>query len=127
MRRASPPCQEDAEADVEFEQAIEKWRGQYKIQEDNTVLLLLELFRIHQDHWDAIRERYTMGYLEFRRHDRNAERQYQSLPSQVRDVTDRLRVWGDLKKRKAVMEGISVAAAAFALIALAFVAGRLLP
>jgi asparagine synthetase A len=113
--------------DAEFEEAIEKWRGQYKIKEDDAVLLLLELFRIHQDHWDAIHQRYIMGYLEFRRMIETQNANTKAFQSQVRDVTDRLRVWEDLKKRKAVMEGISVAAAAFALIAMGFLAGRLLP
>ena len=86
--------------DAEFEQAIEKWRGQYKIREDNTVLLLLELFRIHQDHWDAIRQQYTMGYLEFRRMIETQNANIKAFQSQVRDVTVRLRVWRTLKNSR---------------------------
>ena len=52
--------------DAEFQRAIQQWRGRYRIKEDDTVMLMLELFRIHQDHWDGIRQRDTMGLLEFR-------------------------------------------------------------
>ncbi len=38
-------------------QAIQKWREQHKIKDDDTILFLLDLFRIHQSHWDEIRHR----------------------------------------------------------------------
>ena len=42
---------------------IDEWRSRHKIQEDDAVLLLLELFRIHQEHWDVLR-RYDMQCLD---------------------------------------------------------------
>ena len=40
--------------DEEFTQAVSQWREQHKIKTDDAVLLLLDLFRIHQNHWDEI-------------------------------------------------------------------------
>ena len=43
--------------DEEFLEAIKQWRERNKVSSDDVVLLLLELFRIHQNHWDAMRRR----------------------------------------------------------------------
>jgi hypothetical protein len=52
--------------DEDFLQAIAKWREQHKIKEDDTILMLLNLFRIHQTHWDEIRHRQMPSLDEFR-------------------------------------------------------------
>jgi hypothetical protein len=52
--------------DDDFLQAIAEWRKKHKIEEDDTILLLLELFRIHQSHWDALRHRQMPSLNEFR-------------------------------------------------------------
>jgi hypothetical protein len=62
--------------DGAFQRAIEQWRGRHRVKEDDTVMLILELFRIHQDHWDGIRQRDTVGLLEFRK---MIERQNESM------------------------------------------------
>jgi hypothetical protein len=41
----------------EFEQALTSWRERHRIRDDDAVLFCVELFRIHQQHWDAIRKR----------------------------------------------------------------------
>lgn len=43
--------------DDEFLQALAKWREEHKIRDDDAVLLLIEMFRIHQRHWDELRRR----------------------------------------------------------------------
>ena len=43
--------------DEDYLQAIAKWRETNKIKDDDTILVLMELFRIHQNHWDEIRHR----------------------------------------------------------------------
>lgn len=43
--------------DEQFEQAVGEWRDRHDLSEDDAVILLLELFRIHQQHWDALRRR----------------------------------------------------------------------
>ena len=51
--------------DDEFLQAIAKWREQNKIKDDDLILLLMDLFRIHQNHWDELRRRQMPSLAEF--------------------------------------------------------------
>src|ERR1041384_3360292 len=50
----------------EFEQAVAVWREQHGLREDDAVLLLVELFRIHQRHWDELRRREMPSFGQFR-------------------------------------------------------------
>ena len=43
--------------DEEFLQTLAQWREKNKIRDDDAVYLLVELFKIHQKHWDALRQR----------------------------------------------------------------------
>ena len=43
--------------DDEFLQEMAKWREQHKLREDDAVMLLVELFRLHQRHWDTLRRK----------------------------------------------------------------------
>jgi hypothetical protein len=43
--------------DEDLLQAVAKWKEQHKVRDDDTVWLLLDLFRIHQAHWDEMRDR----------------------------------------------------------------------
>jgi hypothetical protein len=52
--------------DEEFTQAVAHWREQHKLREDDATLLLIELFRIHQKHWDALRSREMPSFNQFR-------------------------------------------------------------
>lgn len=52
--------------DEEFTQAVSQWREQHKLREDDATLLLIELFRIHQKHWDALRSREMPSFNQFR-------------------------------------------------------------
>jgi hypothetical protein len=52
--------------DEEFTQAVAKWREDHKIREDDATLLFIELFRIHQNHWDALRSREMPSFNQFR-------------------------------------------------------------
>ncbi len=51
--------------DEEFLQALAQWRGHHKIRDDDSVLFLVELFRIHQRHWDELRRREFPPLKEF--------------------------------------------------------------
>jgi len=46
-------------------QALAKWKEQHQIKDDDTILLLMDLFRIHQSHWDQIRHRQMPSLDEF--------------------------------------------------------------
>ena len=50
----------------EFEEAVTEWRSRYRLAEDDAVLLLVELFRLHQRHWDEIRRRELPSFEQFR-------------------------------------------------------------
>ena len=52
--------------DEDFLQALAKWKEQHKVRDDDTVWLLLDLFRIHQVHWDEIRHRQMPSLDEFK-------------------------------------------------------------
>ena len=52
--------------DDEFEEAVAEWRSRHRLAEDDAVLLLVELFRLHQRHWDAIRRRELPSFEQFR-------------------------------------------------------------
>ena len=43
--------------DEQFEHAVGEWRNRHQLREDDAVILLVELFHIHQQHWDALRRR----------------------------------------------------------------------
>lgn len=43
--------------DGELKVAIEAWRQQHRLREDDAVLLLVQLLKIHQDHWEALRRK----------------------------------------------------------------------
>ena len=47
-------------------QSIVAWRERHRLREDEAVLLLVELFRIHQRHWDEIRRRELPSFEQFR-------------------------------------------------------------
>jgi hypothetical protein len=52
--------------DEDFTQALEKWKAQHNLREDDTIFLLLDLFRIHQSHWDELRNRQMPSLEEFK-------------------------------------------------------------
>ena len=50
--------------DEQFEDAISEWKHRHQLREDDAVLLLVELFRIHQQHWDELRRRELPSFDE---------------------------------------------------------------
>ena len=52
--------------DEEFEKAVNDWRERHRLREDDAVLLLVELFRVHQRHWDDVRRREMPSFEQFR-------------------------------------------------------------
>jgi len=62
----TPPDMESPHFDDEFEEAVAAWRSRHHLAEDDAVLLLVELFRLHQRHWDEIRRRELPSFEQFR-------------------------------------------------------------
>lgn len=60
------PNSEQPDFEEDFEQAVVSWRERHKLLEDDAVLLLVELFRIHQRHWDELRRREIPSFEQFR-------------------------------------------------------------
>jgi len=60
------PNTERPDFDEEFDRAVAEWREKHRLREDDAVLLLVELFRIHQQHWDELRRREIPSFGEFR-------------------------------------------------------------
>lgn len=51
------PTAEPPDFDDELDRAVADWRERHRLREDDAVLLLVELFRVHQRHWDELRRR----------------------------------------------------------------------
>jgi hypothetical protein len=60
------PNTEQPDFDEEFSKAVAEWRDKHRLGEDDAALLLVELFRIHQRHWDEIRRREIPSFEQFR-------------------------------------------------------------
>ncbi|MBI1176277.1 hypothetical protein GC207_02435 [bacterium] len=60
------PASTQLDFDGDFERAIADWRERHKLPEEDAVLLLIELFRIHQQHWDELRRREIPSFDSFR-------------------------------------------------------------
>jgi hypothetical protein len=60
------PNNEQPNFDEEFDRAVAEWRDKHRLREDDAVMLLVELFRIHQRHWDEIRRREIPSFDQFR-------------------------------------------------------------
>lgn len=52
--------------DEDFTLALENWKAQHQIKDDDTILVLMDLFRIHQSHWDEIRHRQMPSLDKFK-------------------------------------------------------------
>ena len=52
--------------DEDFLQAQEDWKQRHKVRDDDTILALMDLFRIHQSHWDEIRHRQMPSLDKFK-------------------------------------------------------------
>ena len=61
----APPTKQP-DFDEEFNAAIAEWRDKHRLREDDAVMLLVELFRIHQRHWDELRRRELPSFGELR-------------------------------------------------------------
>ena len=50
----------------EFQKVVNEWRKRHHIRDDDAILLCIELFRMHQKHWDELRHRDLPSFIEFR-------------------------------------------------------------
>ena len=60
------PKERPGDFEEDFEQEVAAWRERHSLREDDAVLLLVELFRIHQRHWDELRRREMPSFEQAR-------------------------------------------------------------
>jgi len=99
--------------DEEFAQAVARFREQHKLSEDDAVVLLVDLFRIHQQHWDNLRRREMPSFEQFRTDIgalTEAAATFRQLGSTLIDTFKKL---ASTQNR----DGVSLAAAIFGLLA----------
>ena len=63
---SATPKETKPDFDEEFLQTLSQWREKHKIRDDDAVYLLVEMFRIHQKHWDELRQRQMPALDQFR-------------------------------------------------------------
>ena len=105
------PNQKPPDYDEDFLLAVKKWREKYEIQESDAVMLLLELFRLHQDHWDELRRRQMPSLDQFRQDIASTVEAAKSLKEQTARVLKALNV------HPAATKTIPLATAIFAALA----------
>ena len=105
------PNQPPPDFDEDFLLAIKNWKDRHKIQEDDAILLVVELFRIHQDHWDELRRRQMPSLEQFRQDIAATVEAAKSLKEQTARVTKALNA------HPAAAKTIPLAAAIFATLA----------
>lgn len=74
--------------DEEFLQTLKEWREKHKIPDDDAVHLLVEMFRIHQKHWDAIRQRQMPSLEQFRSNVNAATEAAQAVREQIATLVE---------------------------------------
>ena len=50
------PQSDSRSGEAEFQNAVLRWREKHQLQESDPMFHLLELFQIHQRHWDSLRK-----------------------------------------------------------------------
>ena len=83
--KARPDFTED------FHTAITEWRTRHALREDDAILLCLELFHIHQRHWDELRHQDLPSFSEFRETVRNLKTTAGTLQKDSSALIDELR------------------------------------
>ena len=87
---STPTKEVKPDFDEEFLLALKEWQEKHKVRDDDAILLLVELFRIHQKHWDAIRQRQMPSLDQFRSNVTAATETAQSLREQVEVLIEEL-------------------------------------
>lgn len=54
------------EFSTDFANLVEDWRRKHHLREDEPLLVCLDLFRLHQEHWDSIRRKELPSFSDLR-------------------------------------------------------------
>ena len=107
---STPQKETPPDFDEDFEKAIVQWRERYKLREDDASLMLIELFRIHQKHWDALRRREMPSFIQFRSDISSLIEAAKNFRQQASVLTEMLKKLPQLRESATV----TLAAASFA-------------
>ena len=112
--------------DDEFEEAVAQWRSRHRLAEDDAVLLLVELFRLHQRHWDELRRRELPSFELFRSDITKLSEAARVFQGQSASLLDAMRSLPRRGQGARVSLSVATAAAILALLA-GFLIGRAWP
>src|SRR6266404_9290262 len=81
----------------DFHRTIETWRRKHGLREDDAIMLCLDLFRIHQEHWDKIRHEELPAFREYRDTVLKLGEAAATFQRQSRELLDELRLSSSAK------------------------------
>jgi hypothetical protein len=120
------PNTEEPNFDEEFDEAIAEWRGKNRLREDDAVMLLVELFRIHQRHWDELRRREIPSFAQFRADIAKLVEATRNFQGQAADLLEVLRSQPPAHRTARITRGAAIFAAIASLLA-GYLIGRAWP
>ncbi len=120
------PNNEQPDFDEEFNQAVAEWRDKHRLREDDAVMLLVELFRIHQRHWDEIRRREIPSFEQFRADIAKLVEAARTFQGQTTAVMELLRTQPPAYRAAKITRGAAIFAAIASLLA-GYLIGRAWP
>jgi hypothetical protein len=85
------PDQEPPSCDEILAAAVAEWRTRHRLREDDAVLLLVGLFRVHQQHWDELRRRDMPSFGPLQTDIRKLLETYQTCQQQIAALTEQIR------------------------------------
>lgn len=75
----------------DFAKLVNEWRQKHQIREDEPLLLCLELFQLHQSHWDAIRRQELPSFSDFGESLKKLHQDAAAFQRQAGTLTEELR------------------------------------
>jgi|ERR1051326_1191169 hypothetical protein len=120
------PETDQRDFDEEFMQCIVAWRERHRLREDEAVLLLVELFRIHQRHWDEIRRSELPSFEQFRADIAKLTEAARTFQQQTGSLLGELRSGGPAHRAKRITRTAAIFAALASLLA-GFLIGKVWP
>jgi hypothetical protein len=120
------PNNEQPDFDEEFAKAVAEWCDKHRLREDDAVMLLVELFRIHQRHWDELRRREIPSFEQFRADIGKLVGAAQTFQQQSSAVLEALRSQSPTSRAGRITRAAAIFAALAAILA-GYLIGRVWP
>ena len=120
------PSNDQPNFDEEFDAAVAEWRDKHRLREDDAVMLLVELFRIHQRHWDELRRREIPSFEQFRADITKLVGAAQTFQQQTAALLEALRNQSPASRAARITRAAAIFAALAALLA-GYLIGKVWP